>query len=39
MSKELWTAVKPLLEEALELEPDARAPWLRELRQRSPELA
>ena len=39
MSKELWTAVKPLLEEALELDPDARAAWLSELRQRSPDIA
>jgi eukaryotic-like serine/threonine-protein kinase len=39
MSKELWSTVKPLLEEALELEPDARAQWLLELRRRSPDLA
>jgi serine/threonine protein kinase/tetratricopeptide (TPR) repeat protein len=39
MSKELWATVKPLLEEALELEPDARTAWLIELRQRSPDLA
>ena len=39
MSKGLWDAVKPLLEEALELEPDARASWLHDLRSRSTELA
>ena len=39
MSKELWAAVKPLLEEALELEPEARAAWLLQLRTRSPDLA
>src|SRR5262245_93000 len=39
MSKELWDAVKPLLEEALELEPDARAAWLNSLRERSTALA
>ena len=39
MSKELWDAVKPLLEEALELEPEARAAWLDSLRARSMELA
>ena len=37
MSKERWSAVKPLLEEAIELEPDARAAWLLELRKRSPD--
>ena len=39
MSKQLWATVKPLLEEALELEPDARTAWLLALRQRSPDLA
>ena len=39
MSKELWAAVKPLLEEALELDPESRAAWLLELRKRSPDLA
>jgi len=39
MSKELWAEVKPLLEEALDLDPDARAEWLERLRRRSPRLA
>ena len=39
MSKELWDAVKPLLEEALELDPEARVAWLDSLRARSIELA
>jgi hypothetical protein len=39
MSKELWAAVKPLLEEALELAADSRSAWLQQLRERSPVLA
>src|SRR5688572_6164604 len=36
MSKELWAEIKPLLEEALELDPNARATWLKQLHERSP---
>jgi tetratricopeptide (TPR) repeat protein len=34
-----WGALEPLLDQALELAPDARARWLSELAGRSPELA
>ena len=39
MSKELWAEVKPLLEEALELDPAARTTWLEQLHEHSPALA
>ena len=39
MSKELWAEIKPLLEEALELEEEARAGWLDQLREHSPAIA
>ena len=39
MSRELWAEIRPLLEAGLELEGEARAAWLAELRARSPALA
>ena len=37
--KDRWSEISPLLDEALELPPGARESWLRNLAERSPELA
>ena len=37
--KDRWSEISPLLDEALELPPGAREPWLTDLAERSPELA
>jgi hypothetical protein len=37
--KDRWSEISPLLDEALELAPDARESWLRNLAERAPELA
>jgi serine/threonine protein kinase/tetratricopeptide (TPR) repeat protein len=39
MDLERWKALDALLEDALNLSPEAREPWLADLRSRSPELA
>jgi serine/threonine protein kinase/Tfp pilus assembly protein PilF len=39
MDLERWKALDALLEDALNLPPEAREPWLADLRSRSPELA
>jgi serine/threonine-protein kinase len=37
--KDRWSEISPLLDEALELAPEARESWLRNLAERAPELA
>lgn len=39
MSKDLWTRIEPLLDQALELPPEERAAWLSRLRAQEPTLA
>jgi serine/threonine-protein kinase len=34
-----WNVLEPLLDEVLDLEPDARAPWLESLSRRAPDVA
>ena len=39
IDRDRWRRLEPLLDQALELTPDARAAWLSELRSQSPDIA
>jgi hypothetical protein len=39
VNNSLWREVSPYLDEALELEPAAREPWLAEMEKMQPEIA